>query len=256
MARLRHVALQAAAKSLRDPLGVKGVVQDVNAGDERGVPVLALPIAITESHDDEHGSERHGRAGDSYGLGTSPGELPVIFRRSSDEPVRKDNKRPALPRQTSAASYKSSTSDTGLRRSSSDLLSARDAFSRPETPREEQGTGVSTPLFALSDIEDEGTVHGHGNDSGFTIRGMKEEDHRDLEQDRGIQMNGSQRNARVGLGIKRPSERRAEESEAERAEEQAEEWMKTRAARRVSLANIPDLHRLQSLTSETKSSGE
>jgi len=245
MARLRHVALQAAAKSLRDPLGVKSVVQDVNAGDETEVPVLSLPIPIAnEDHDGDRGG--HVRNGDSHSLGTSPGELPVIFRRSSDEPVGKGTKRPGFPRQTSAASYRSSTSETGLRRSSSDLLSSRDAFTRPETPREENGTGISTPLFALSDVEDEGTVQGHENGSGLTIKGT--------DEDMGIQMNAGERNARAGLGIKRASTKTGKD-EADLAKEQAEDWMKTRAARRVSLANIPDLHRLHTLGPEGKGDG-
>lgn len=255
MARLRHVALQAAAKSLRDPLGVHGVVQDVNASEQPEVPVLALPDDEGEPRDEEgrRGSDESGGSGSGSGsrdeerLGRSPGELPVVIRRSSDEPIR--HSRPQTSRQTSVASYRSSTSADGIRRNSSDLLSVRDAY-RPDTPREEGeggGTGRSTPvLFQLSDGEDEAdderTVLGHGvmtNPAGQAAVNARR------QQGAGI---------KLGHGRAGPTSGK-DGAEAQKNGEEAEEWMMTRAARRVSLANIPDLQRLHSISSRDGSHG-
>lgn len=253
MARLRHVALQAAAKSLRDPLGVHAVVRDVHASEEPAVPVLALPDDTDGDHDHHHegarrGSDDSGGSGTRNGdqLGRSPGELPVVIRRSSDEPIRQN--RPAPSRQTSTASYRSSASADGIRRNSSDLLSVRDAF-RPDTPGDEaeaSGTGRSTPvLFQLSDVEDgaddQQTVQGHGPVNGPAPSAS------DLGRRNGF-------GNKLGHGRVAPSSR-GNGVDGQKNDEEAEEWMMTRAARRVSLANIPDLQRLQLVNSRDGSKG-
>lgn len=229
MARVRHVALQAAAKSLRDPLGVRGVVQDVNA-DEPGVPVLALPEPASpiETPSDPVANERKsgesGRSGKSDigqqaedAGGTTLGELPVMFRRSSEEPGSSGQagSRPTLPRQTPVASYKSA--EPTMKRSSSDLAVVRDAQSQTDTPKTEEqttSTGRSTPILFPLDVDDEQTVRGHAAES--TQNGL------------GIDM-GDERAGFKGHG------------------DVPEDWMKTRAARRVSLAAIPDINRLQAI---------
>nr|XP_019051084.1 hypothetical protein I302_01532 [Kwoniella bestiolae CBS 10118]OCF30014.1 hypothetical protein I302_01532 [Kwoniella bestiolae CBS 10118] len=96
---VRHVALQAAARSLREDT-VVGVVKDVNrqSGEtEREVPKLEIPDGpssssppplspspISHSVDGEEAS-RSGRS-----EVTSPVELPEMIRRSSDEPPTSD----------------------------------------------------------------------------------------------------------------------------------------------------------------------
>ncbi len=203
-ARLRHVALQAAAKSLRDPKGVRAIVEDVNAGEERSTPTLSLPSP------DELAEQPR--------LGSSPGELPVIFRRPSDDGFR----RPTVSRQASANSYLSLSGEgrSITRRSSSDLLSNtpagldNNAISSTGTPEDSSAHGTggrSTPIFfPLSDVDEE-----LGRNS--TIKARKSQH----------------------------SLRSVEAEERERHgwdREEAEDWQNTRAAKRVSLANVPHGH--------------
>lgn len=51
--RLRHVALQAAAKSLRDPGGVKSVVEDAQKG-QRAIPIPTFSLSSNEDETGEH----------------------------------------------------------------------------------------------------------------------------------------------------------------------------------------------------------
>lgn len=162
-ARVRHVALQAAAKSLKDPKGVKAVVDDVNDDVPHELPRLSLPDST------ESGSTTTSYSPvsplEAFGVG-SPGELPVVMRRSSD------------------------AAQAQAQRSSSPFLSSspnkRDHLRYGESPRNRSPpTGRSTPLmFNLSESEDNGT------------------------------------------------------SAPSRNDEQAEDWQKTRAAKRVSLASV------------------
>lgn len=249
MARLRHVALQAAAKSLRDPLGVRGVVEEINA-DDPGVPALALPDDGPSFGMPHEGMGTGRKSGESKRssisdtdnqLARSQGELPVMFRRSSDEPrtQAQSETRPGLPRQSSVASYRSTaTSNSDLKRTLSDLLMVKDTMSRPETPRLDQAngrggsdTGRSTPVLFPLEVEDDQTIsaqHGIQRDE-FGI-----DFHTSTKND--IDHESSSVKTRMSDG---PS------AETKEGEEVPEEWMKTRAARRVSLATLPDLHRLQ-----------
>jgi hypothetical protein len=159
---MRHVALQAAAKSLRDPEGVKSVVQEVNGSNETIIPHLSLTTTTTNDPSDlgapidiRPGQSRGEPAVDMAhgsspnGLSRSPGELPIIIRRPSDEPepdlgdrngTPKEN-RPTLPRNSSMASYHSSTSGhrPDFRRSVSDSMSAGHDRLRSESPVTEMG---------------------------------------------------------------------------------------------------------------------
>jgi hypothetical protein len=182
--RVRHVALQAAAKSLRDPLGVKGVVEAVNQDSSEGesvpIPILSLP-------------EQRPEEDAGYKFGTSPGELPVIIRRQSDEFGRPTGfrtsgpnppqigQRPKLGRQVSDSSTE--IRRPVFQRSSSDYLKAVDG----ENGQSGDSRNSTPPMmFTLSDVEE------------------KEEERKRKSWD-----------------------------------EEPEDWQNTRAARRVSLANIP-----------------
>lgn len=197
----RHVALQAAAKSLRDPKAVRAVVDDVNANDEPSVPTLSLPDP------DEVGD-------DQVLFGSSPGELPVVMRRSSDEMVR----RPTVSRQVSANSFVSFSGSVGpeLRWSSSDLLIAIDTTrgrqidSPLATPGSESSGGHSTSMvLPLSDVDE-----GAGRNQSTT------DDRNGHHSSTDPELMGR----RVDKGMN---------------EEIAEDWQKTLAAKRVSLANLP-----------------
>ena len=111
-ARVRHVAIQAAAKSLSDPKGVKGLLEDEKT-QHRPVPTLTLPLQdkvphISTSTPDEgaqklarsaspapslghdagvSGDEQDGYASDAHSIFGHAGgkELPVLFRKGSDE---------------------------------------------------------------------------------------------------------------------------------------------------------------------------
>lgn len=115
-ARVRHVALQAATKSLDNPLGLKGVVDDVNhARAGEGVQQLVTDKVEVMSENMEEGNEgkvdgneyaddyanepsiaQEGlmiQRGSDGGSGTqtpffgmSPGELPIMIRKMSDDP--------------------------------------------------------------------------------------------------------------------------------------------------------------------------
>lgn len=149
-ARLRHVALQAASKSLHDPKGVKAVVEDVNSSTEPvAIPQLALPIQ------DRVGEEDRGGDGDIR-LGSSPGELPEIIRRPSDDADHKD--RPALARKISAGSNTAAAMGRPeLRRATSEDLAATSIRARQDnSPQVDSGTGNSTPvIFQHSDGDED-----------------------------------------------------------------------------------------------------
>ncbi|WRT70699.1 uncharacterized protein IL334_007697 [Kwoniella shivajii] len=85
---VRHVALQAAARSLRED-GIEGVVKDVNRTslDQADIPKLALPIPNSELESD--GPSQHQYQIQRHNM-NSPVELPEIIRRSSDEPPPSD----------------------------------------------------------------------------------------------------------------------------------------------------------------------
>ncbi|WVQ95629.1 hypothetical protein IAU59_002727 [Kwoniella sp. CBS 9459] len=99
---VRHVALQAAARSLRED-GVQGVVKDINekqrdeeGGKAQAVPRLALPPELeakananNHSSDFEPGLKEEMRVEENErrGEGSSPVELPEIIRKPSDDPT-------------------------------------------------------------------------------------------------------------------------------------------------------------------------
>jgi hypothetical protein len=159
-ATVRHVALQAAAKSLSHPEGVKGVVDEVNVKETVKLPRLALP--------DSDESDSVSPLTPSPMMGTSPGEWPVAMIRSgSNDPDRReldrgdrrepdrererdgDRTRNRPIRQSSTASSSSQTRPR-LQRSTSSTLSARSDVA------EAQDTGRSTPImFNLSESETE-----------------------------------------------------------------------------------------------------
>lgn len=199
--RLRHVALQAAARSLLNPKGVRAVVEDVNANEEPGIPILSLPSpgAIED---------------EQTRLGSSPGELPIVFRRPSDDVLR-----PTMARHASANSHVSLSESLRptLRRCSSDVISATGSPDRStESPQKKEDANWQSSsadersppsFFALSDADDEIVRHA-------TIKARKVQ----------------------------PESVAVERDERAVNGEEAEDWQKTRAARRVSLASVPHSH--------------
>ncbi|ORY20870.1 hypothetical protein BCR39DRAFT_554628 [Naematelia encephala] len=215
---LRHVALQAAAKSLRDPQGVKSVVDAVNASTE---PTAAPVPQLSLSSPDNVQLEKTAHVE----LSSSPGELPVNIRRSSGdlgpEPGANGN-HPTLSRQASTSSWDGSTSRPELRRSASDYLSAHSTRTRSSDPLvslDRAGADGASPdspttpvMFNLSDVDEEDTPR-HRKDAATmttTTTAVK---------------NGNEKEKESG-----------EEMDMEKRDEEAEHWQNTRAARRVSLA--------------------
>lgn len=120
----RHVALQAAERSLKTPGGVRAVVEAVQEGEkEMGaiVPSLSLPTGLPEGQGDGGGGdqddqevlqeeeeaekkEEEGSGSDS--LGTTPHELPILIRHTSDEALGTvvGGERPGFRRHVSASS--------------------------------------------------------------------------------------------------------------------------------------------------------
>lgn len=181
-ARVRHVALQAAAKSLKDPKGVKAVVDDVNDDPSTTLPRLSLP----DSTESASSSSPPISPLDGLGVGSgSPGEFPVVIRRPSDDIPRETDEHRARhrdrDRERTVRPTSSNASRPKLQRSSSSLLSAQGGETEPSPT-----TGRSTPLmFNLSESEDQDQAEPHPKQG-----------------------------------------------------ERAEDWQKTRAAKRVSLASV------------------
>jgi hypothetical protein len=174
-ATVRHVALQAAAKSLSHPEGVKGVVDEVNVKERVELPRLALP--------DSDESDSVSPLTPSPMMGTSPGEWPVAMIRSgSNDRDRGDRREPDIHRDRDRdgdrtrnrpirqSSTASSTSQTRprLQRSTSSTLSA--GSDGPHA----QDTGRSTPImFNLSESETEQDDNGGEMERGGTVRAKK-----------------------------------------------------------------------------------
>jgi len=187
-ATVRHVALQAAAKSLSHPEGVKGVVDEVNVRERVELPRLALP--------DSDESDSVSPLTPSPMMGTSPGEWPVAMIRSGSnerdrgdrrerDHDRGDRREPDRDRERNEeeresegirtrpirqSSTASSTSQTRprLQRSTSSTLSAHS--DGPDA----QGTGRSTPImFNLSESETEQDGTGGEMERGGTVRAKK-----------------------------------------------------------------------------------
>ena len=211
-ARLRHVALQAAAKSLRD--GVGGVIEDVPVKEDSNIPTLSL--SSTEDEEEE-----------PLGFATSAGELPIIIRRSSDDQVH----RPAASRRASASSYASVTpsSRPTLRQTSSDMLSATDAtYER----------GIESRDLSLFDESSNGR---QSTPVTFESSGVNDKSKRSLSIPR------RRTSISKGLGV------RSEDQNI--SGDEAEDWQNTRAARRVSLANLPHGH-MRELSKRFRERGE
>jgi hypothetical protein len=187
-ATVRHVALQAAAKSLSHPEGVKGVVDEVNVREKVELPRLALP--------DSDESDSVSPLTPSPMMGTSPGEWPVAMIRSGSndhgDPRERDRDRERDTRERNEeleqdqgregervrnrpirqSSTASSTSQTRprLQRSTSSTLSARSDGAGADA----QDTGRSTPvMFNLSDNETEQDGTGGEMERGGTVRAKK-----------------------------------------------------------------------------------
>jgi hypothetical protein len=174
-ATVRHVALQAAAKSLSHPEGVKGVVDEVNVKERVELPRLALP--------DSDESDSVSPLTPSPMMGTSPGEWPIAMIRSGSNDHRDqrerngefdrdrerdgDRTRNRPIRQSSTASSTSQTRPR-LQRSTSSTLSA--GSDGPDV----QNTGRSTPImFNLSESETEQDDNGGEMERGGTVRAKK-----------------------------------------------------------------------------------
>ncbi|KAK8850524.1 hypothetical protein IAR55_004442 [Kwoniella newhampshirensis] len=271
---MRHVALQAAARSMRED-GVEGVVKDVvrdEEGGPRAVPVLALPIAEGDRDEASDG----GGGGDK--LGTSPGELPVIFRRSNDEPLRSDTGRPSVSQGMSGTStstpdfsrqsstdFLSVVSEPGLLRNGSEdarRMSDTEYLSEPEigsrrgsTDERGQGDGSGSDRSAEEGRSAEGEYNADGTPM---IMMFPMESPMDI---------GVEREAILGNPINGPANEEFDpntveetstaetsheevedddvedgkqgvthaEDREEKQEEQAEDWQSTKAAKRVSL---------------------
>jgi len=145
-ATVRHVALQAAAKSLRHPEGVKAVVDDVNIKTKTkglgDLPKLALP-------DSDFDTDSLSPLTPSPMMGTSPGEWPILMLRSESNDQRESDQRRTRPVRQSSTASSTSQSRPRLQRSTSSQLSIRSNGQDPDT-------GRSTPvMFSLSESETE-----------------------------------------------------------------------------------------------------
>ena len=229
-ARLRHVALQAAAKSLREPMGLTSVVREVNAGgDELPVPTLAFPDNAQEEEEEQ---------GEEDVLGRSPAELPVVIRRPSDELGYEETK--TRSRQSSAASATSYRSVTSAMSGSKTDISPSNPSSRKGSPSVTGQSGEHTPmLFALSDVEDLGShitsPRTKGDDKiRNELKNVNAKPADGYEQRKDTKDNETVTNVKRAVDVDGNRDR-----DGERDVEQAEDWQKTKAAKRVSLATIP-----------------
>jgi len=157
-ATVRHVALQAAAKSLRDPKGVKAVVDDLNQPVQRtDLPKLALPDSDADSVSTSM-SPRSPSPSPSPLTGMSPGEWPIsMLRTTSETGVTNDGNVAYRPyRQTSTTSVREQRSKPrpGIQRSTSSQLSTHSDTPEPHS-HDAPETGGSTPIFHLSENEDQ-----------------------------------------------------------------------------------------------------
>ncbi|OCF33689.1 hypothetical protein I316_04763 [Kwoniella heveanensis BCC8398] len=176
---VRHVALQAAARSLRED-GVQGVVKDINeqqrdeeGGGVRAVPRLALPpdIKARASGDvnviaDGMGPKEEMRDagnGDDYNSDdvrrkehTSPVELPEMIRRPSDEPT------PDFPHHSrfSESTRRPSTSDghpgsgSKLRTGTGTEVRSTSDSKSPSGRAEDEGDILQPPLRRVTSASD------------------------------------------------------------------------------------------------------
>lgn len=161
--RVRHVALQAAATSLREPGGIAAVVHKVSSVRD-GLAVPSLNLDNTENH---------GRTP----FGTSPGELPEIMTPQSGSQSR------------GVSSHRSSTSS---------FHSAQEDVRTDSSPTSPIAITRMRPL-------------GHGNREPGEETGL------------GVRTNGSRTVSSPFPLVER---------------EEPEDWQKTRAGRRVSLATM------------------
>ena len=162
---VHHFALQAANKALHDPNGLKAVVQDTNdhdllrkIGRAAEIPTLSLSSPAADDLPNEPPLTPNLDLGESDLLGRSPGELPIVIRRPSEDDSRREVSRQGSSGSLSRAGDLGSASLTasGLL---SDPTGTRTASgqSRSCTPDQQsssRGSEQSTPmLFALSDAE-------------------------------------------------------------------------------------------------------
>ncbi|KIR30883.1 ARF guanyl-nucleotide exchange factor [Cryptococcus deuterogattii LA55] len=227
---VRHLALQAAARSLREE-GVRGVVEDVardEEGEDRGVPVLFLPNDRDEDVENE-----------ATLLSMSPGELPIMFRRPSNGP---NNARSPTSRDTSSSRAASLLEESGgdrrqtvssdyflspheTERRSSDVESA---YSRAGTP-DMNPNGYDGSRRERKDSE-AGRSSGRNTPLMFVMESPME-----------IGYEGTQERFFKHTPVNPQNEKRtgnkdeSREGRDEVKEEEAEDWKDTKAATRVSL---------------------
>ncbi|WWC72577.1 uncharacterized protein I206_106539 [Kwoniella pini CBS 10737] len=166
---VRHVALQAAARSLRED-SLDGVIKDVNrTEDGQIIPKLTLPSSnndenittrrhLNGSTSDTENNDGQGRSDRSM---NSPVELPELIRKSSEEPSSKfDKRRPSTSDQTSSIHNKS-----GMRKSNSasDLLDPKFNQGRNRRSSEIDETALSSPR---TDTENNNDDDDNDNDRG------------------------------------------------------------------------------------------
>lgn len=239
---VRHLALQAAARSLREE-GVRGVVEDVardEEGEDRGVPVLFLPNDRDEDVENE-----------ATLLSMSPGELPIMFRRPSNGP---NNARSPTSRDTSssrAASLLEESGGDGRQTVSSDYFlspheterrssDVESAYSRAGTP-DMNPNGYDGSRREQKDSE-AGRSSGRNTPLMFVMESPME-----------IGYEGTQERFFKHTPVNRKNEKEtgnkdeSREGRDEVKEEEAEEWKDTKAATRVSLVRPGEMRDWESM---------
>ncbi|WVQ85950.1 hypothetical protein IAT38_008118 [Cryptococcus sp. DSM 104549] len=232
---VRHVALQAAARSLRED-GVRGVVEDVvKDGEDRPVPTLELP--------DEEAAEGEVR------FGTSPGELPVMFRRGSDEPDGGERGGHTMSRETTMSLGASLPYPDDERRRRT--LSSSEYWLSPaeQERRSSDAEDASAPSSRMGTPDM--TINGHGQtvgarDSGTSTangsrRGSATGYHSSgretpmFAMESPMDIGDEDRKREPPLRVQVPGDDKEFSRKATMGDEEAEEWQNTKAAKRVSL---------------------
>lgn len=251
-ARVRHVALQAAAKSLKDPKGVKGVVDDVNASanasangfGNRDVPTTLPRLSLPDST--ESGSSYSSPVspldgigsgpGSLSGLGSSPGELPIIIRRPSTSDDLQRHKHTHTHTHTHSTDPKDGDQRRSRHRDRERTVrpsSTSTSTSQPNRDRD-QGEGIpqsrpryyrsNSSLLSADDHETTTPPTGRSTPLMFNLSETEDNPMTKDTKERGGAGAGPREKAVLGAGAG--------------ADEEAEDWEKTRASKRVSLASV------------------
>ncbi|WVN89691.1 uncharacterized protein L203_104921 [Cryptococcus depauperatus CBS 7841] len=224
---VRHVALQAAARSLRED-GIQGVVQEIHRDEyePKGIPVLELPQ-----------SEEDGDHISTSPEDINPGELPVMFRSSSDSCVRlRENSLSLTISQQSKGGNQNTSyqlpNPHGRERQSSDAEDASVFISGVTKPR--RGSSMNDHMKNHDRQETETSIKsGNGNTpSAFVVESSMESGDEESDKNRIFE---SQRKTSSSTAHKLLSH-------VDGTKEEAEDWQKTKAARRVSLVSSEEIH--------------